>query len=48
MYVPCYILEKTHNLLMEKGFRERMRITRGYVEVLKRCGSKTEIAASPA
>jgi len=48
MYVPCYNLEKAHNLLMEKGFRERMRITKGYVEVLKRCGSKTDAAASPA
>jgi fatty acid desaturase len=48
MYVPCYNLEKTHNLLMEKGFRERMRISKGYVEVLKRCGSKVEAVASPA
>jgi hypothetical protein len=31
-----------------KGFGERMRITKGYVEVLKRCGSKAEPAAMPA
>jgi fatty acid desaturase len=40
MYVPCYNLEKAHKLLLGKGFRERMRITKGYVEVLRRCGSK--------
>lgn len=46
MYVPCYNLEKTHRLLMQKGYRERMRITKGYVEVLRRCGSKdTAVAA---
>ena len=46
MYVPCYNLEKTHRLLLQKGFRERMRITEGYVEVLRRCGSKDETAAT--
>jgi fatty acid desaturase len=40
MYVPCYNLEKTHKLLLQKGYRERMRITKGYAEVLKRCGSR--------
>lgn len=45
MYVPCYNLEKAHKLLLGKGFRERMRITKGYVEVLRRCGSKEVVAA---
>jgi fatty acid desaturase len=44
MYVPCYNLEKTHKLLMKKGYGPRMRITRGYVEVLKRCASKPDEA----
>ena len=46
MYVPCYNLEKAHRLLMLKGFGERMRVTKGYAEVLKRCGSKVD--AEPA
>ena len=46
MYVPCYNLEKTHRLLMQKGYRERMRITKGYVEVLRRCGSKDAAVAA--
>jgi fatty acid desaturase len=46
MYVPCYNLEKTHRLLMLKGFGDRMRVTKGYAEVLRRCGSK--VAAEPA
>jgi fatty acid desaturase len=45
MYVPCYNLEKAHKLLLEKGYRERMRITKGYVEVLRRCASKPVEAA---
>jgi fatty acid desaturase len=40
MYVPCYNLEKAHKLLLQKGYRERMRLTKGYVEVVKRCASK--------
>ena len=46
MYVPCYNLEKTHRLLMLKGFGDRMRVTKGYAEVLRRCGSK--VVAEPA
>ena len=46
MYVPCYNLEKTHKLLLGKGYRERMRITKGYVEVLRRCGSRDEAVAA--
>jgi fatty acid desaturase len=49
MYVPCYRLEQTHKLLVHKGYRERMRITKGYVEVLKRCASKpAKAAVAPA
>jgi fatty acid desaturase len=48
MYVPCYNLEKTHKLLVEKGFRERMRITKGYADVLRRCGSKADQAPAAA
>src|SRR5262249_13752870 len=49
MYVRCYRLERTHKLLLQKGYRERMRITKGYVEVLKRCASKpVEPAAAAA
>ncbi len=40
MYVPCYRLEEMHRMLLRKGYGERMRITRGYVDVLKRCASK--------
>lgn len=46
MYLPCYNLEKTHRLLVRKGFRERMRITDGYLEVLRRCGSKPESSSA--
>jgi len=48
MYVPCYNLERTHKLLVLKGYRDRMRITKGYVEVLRRCGSKPEAAEAAA
>jgi fatty acid desaturase len=48
MYVPCYNLEKTHKLLLEKGYRSRMRITEGYLEVLRRCASKLDTAAAAA
>jgi fatty acid desaturase len=47
MYVPCYNLESTHNLLMKKGYGPRMRVTKGYAEVLKRCASKPEEAMPP-
>ncbi len=48
MYVPCYNLEKTHRMLMLKGFGERMRVTKGYAEVLRRCGSNVEAEAAGA
>lgn len=48
MYVPCYNLERTHKLLVLKGYRDRMRITKGYVEVLRRCGSKSATAEAAA
>ncbi|HEV7693463.1 MAG TPA: fatty acid desaturase family protein [Hyphomonadaceae bacterium] len=47
MYVPCYNLENTHKLLIKKGYGPRMRITKGYSEVLKRCASKIEDAMPP-
>jgi len=40
MFIPCYNLADTHRLLVRKGFGARMRIARGYAEVLK--------AAAPA
>jgi fatty acid desaturase len=48
MYVPCYNLQKVHGLLLQKGYRERMRITKGYLEVLKRCASRSPEAAVAA
>lgn len=40
MHVPCYNLPETHRLLMEKGYGPRMRIARGYIDVLKAATSK--------
>jgi len=45
MYIPCYRLERAHRLLIAKGFGTRMRITKGYLAVLERCGSRTPAAA---
>ena len=39
MYVPCYRLQGVHRGLRDKGLIERMQVTKGYVEVLKRCAS---------
>lgn len=44
MHVPCYRLERMHRMLMDKGYWSRMRIARGYVEVLSMASSK-EVAA---
>jgi fatty acid desaturase len=35
MHVPCYNLPQLHQLLLEKGYRDRITITRGYRDVLK-------------
>ncbi len=39
MYVPCYRLQGVHRGLRNKGLTERMQVTKGYLEVLKRCAS---------
>jgi fatty acid desaturase len=39
MHVPCYRLEAVHRALVAQGHGDRMPITRGYAEVLKRCAS---------
>jgi fatty acid desaturase len=46
MYVPCYRLERVHKGLLAKGLDLRMPITKGYVEVLKRCASAQPQAAA--
>lgn len=40
MHVPCYQLERLHNLLMDKGYWARMRIARSYFSVLREATSK--------
>ncbi len=35
MHVPCYNLQRMHQLLMTKGYGARMRIAGGYVSVLR-------------
>ncbi len=40
MHVPCYNLPRTHRLLMQKGYRDRMRIAPGYAAVLKQATSR--------
>jgi fatty acid desaturase len=39
MHVPCYRLEGVHQALLAKGLGSRMPITKGYLEVLRRCAS---------
>lgn len=48
MYAPCYRLPGIHRALVAKGYGERMQITKGYGEVLRRCASKVEPAAAAA
>ena len=40
MYLPCYNLAAAHRLLMQKGFRDRMRIAKSYGEVLAKAAPK--------
>jgi fatty acid desaturase len=40
MYLPCYNLAAAHELLMQKGFRDRMRIAKSYGEVLAKAAPK--------
>ena len=40
MYVPCYNLRRTHELLMRNGWREKMELCGSYFEVLKVATSK--------
>jgi fatty acid desaturase len=40
MYLPCYNLAAAHRLLIEKGYRARMRIATGYAEVLAKAAPK--------
>lgn len=40
MHVPCYNLPETHRLLIENGYGPRMRIARGYADVLRAATSK--------
>lgn len=44
MYAPCYRLPAIHRALMLKGHGDRMQVTRGYAEVLRRCASKPDAA----
>jgi fatty acid desaturase len=46
MYAPCYRLPGIHRELVKRGFGERMQITKGYAEVLRRCASKEAVAAA--
>jgi fatty acid desaturase len=39
MHVPCYNLPRTHALLMAKGYRARMHIAPGYVDVLRQAAA---------
>jgi fatty acid desaturase len=45
MYLPCYNLAAAHRLLIEKGYRARMRIATGYAEVLAKAAPKQMAAA---
>jgi len=40
MHVPCYRLERMHNMLMDKGYWSRMHISPGYASVLSEASSK--------
>jgi fatty acid desaturase len=35
MHVPCYRLERMHRMLMEKGYWSRMKLSDGYVRMLR-------------
>jgi fatty acid desaturase len=45
MYVPCFRLAGVHRALAAKGLTQRMPVTRGYSEVLRRCASASPPAA---
>jgi fatty acid desaturase len=46
MHVPCYRLERMHRILMDKGYWSRMRIARGYFDVLSQASAKSATAAA--
>ena len=35
MFVPCYKLKRAHQMLLNKGFKEKMEIKTGYISLLK-------------
>tara|TARA_B100001250_G_C19741626_1_gene763353 strand:- start:212 stop:1159 length:948 start_codon:yes stop_codon:yes gene_type:complete len=35
MFIPCYKLKKAHQMLLTKGFKEKMEIKTGYISLLK-------------
>lgn len=41
MYIPCYRLARFHDLLLAKGFRDRMELQPGYLPVLGLATSRT-------
>jgi fatty acid desaturase len=46
MHVPCYRLQRLHNMLMDKGYWSRMHIAPGYVSVLREASGKTAAVAA--
>ncbi|HEX3674466.1 MAG TPA: fatty acid desaturase family protein [Rhizomicrobium sp.] len=45
-YVPCYNLPKLHEMLLAKGYGEKMEIQPNYLAIWKEATSKPEMAAS--
>ena len=35
MFVPCYKLKRAHQMLLSKGFQDKMEIKTGYISLLK-------------
>jgi fatty acid desaturase len=46
MHVPCYRLQRMHNMLMDKGYWSRMHISPGYFAVLSEASSKPAAVAA--
>ena len=35
MFIPCYKLKRAHQILLSRGFKEKMEIKTGYISLLK-------------
>ena len=44
MHVPCWRLPQIHKLMVQKGYREKMKLARNYIEVLREITKKGHVS----